>query len=65
MIKKGFFLLLYTTMVLFAGTATFKGYVVDESGNALAGTNIILKETLQGIATDKDGYFILKVQDGT
>ncbi|MCF7832396.1 MAG: TonB-dependent receptor, partial [Candidatus Marinimicrobia bacterium] len=65
MIKKACLLLTICTLLLAAEPATFKGYVFDENKQPLVGTNIILKETLQGIATDKDGYFNLKVPSGS
>ncbi|RKY53903.1 MAG: hypothetical protein DRP93_05835 [Candidatus Neomarinimicrobiota bacterium] len=65
MIKKGLFLLALCTLLPAAELATFKGYVFDENKKPLTGTNIILKETLQGIATNKDGYYSLKVPEGS
>jgi outer membrane receptor for ferrienterochelin and colicin len=50
---------------LAAETVTFKGFVYDENKQPLIGTNIIIKETLQGVATDKEGYFNIKVPEGT
>jgi len=65
MIKKGLFLITLCSLLLAAEPATFRGYVLDENNKPLAGTNIVFKETLQGAATDKDGYFIIKAQPGT
>jgi len=65
MVKKGFILIALVSLLFAAETATFKGYVYDENKQALMGTNIILKETLQGVATNEDGYFSLNVPEGT
>ena len=65
MVKKGFILIALVSLLFAAETATFKGYVYDENKQPLMGTNIILKETLQGVATNQDGYFSLKVPEGT
>lgn len=64
MIKKGCFLLAVCTLLLSAEPATFKGYVLDEQKKPLAGTNIIFKETLTGMATDENGYFFIKIPAG-
>ena len=65
MLKKICFLLATCTLLLAAEPATFKGYVFDENKQALVGTNVILKETLQGIAANQDGYFSMQVPVGT
>lgn len=65
MIKKGLLLLALCTLLLSAETVTFKGYVLNENKQALPGTNIIIKETMQGVAANKDGYFSMKVPIGT
>jgi len=65
MLKKLCFLLATCTLLLAAEPATFKGYVFDENKKPLVGTNIIIKETLQGAATNQDGYYSLKVPAGT
>ena len=48
MVKKGFILIILVSLLFAADPATFKGYVYDENKQPLMGTNIILKETLQG-----------------
>jgi len=65
MLKKLCFLLATCSLLLAAEPATFKGYVFDENKKPLVGTNIIIKETLQGSATDKNGYFYIKIPAGT
>lgn len=65
MIKKGLFLLSICALLLSAETVTFKGYVLDEDKKPMPGTNIIFKETLQGVAANEDGYFTMKVPVGT
>ncbi len=66
MIKK-WFSILSICMVLFAAepSAIFKGYILDEHKKPLVGTNIVFKETLTGMATDKNGYFYVKMPAGT
>ena len=65
MIKKLCFILATWSLLLAAEPATFKGYVFDENKKPLAGTNIIFKETLTGTASDKNGYFYIKIPAGT
>ena len=65
MVKKVFILITLVSLLFAADPATFKGYVYDENKQPLMGTNIILKETLQGAATNQDGYYSLKVPAGT
>ena len=66
MIKK-WISVLCISVVLFAAepSATFKGYVLDEHKKPLIGTNIIFKETVSGTASDKNGYFYIKMPPGT
>ncbi|MDD3965437.1 MAG: TonB-dependent receptor [Candidatus Neomarinimicrobiota bacterium] len=45
--------------------ALLKGYVLNEEQEALPGTNVLIKETMSGAATDKDGYFSVRVPVGT
>ncbi len=47
--------------ILFAQqTQTISGYVLNkESGEALIGANVMLKNTSRGASTDKDGYFVI------
>ncbi|MCK4529722.1 MAG: TonB-dependent receptor, partial [Candidatus Marinimicrobia bacterium] len=65
MMKKLCFILATWSILLAAEPATFKGYVFDENKKPLAGTNIIFKETLTGTASDKNGYFYIKIPAGT
>lgn len=65
MIKKLCFILATCSLLLAAEPATFKGYVFDENKKPLVGTNIIFKETLTGTASDKNGYFYIKMPAGT
>ncbi len=65
MIKKGLFLISICALLLSAETVTFNGYVLNEDKKPMPGTNIIFKETLQGVATNADGYFTMKVPVGT
>jgi len=65
MIKKLCFILATWSLLLAAEPATFKGYVFDENKKPLVGTNIIFKETLTGTASDKNGYFYIKMPAGT
>ncbi len=42
---------------------TLSGRVVDEAGNALPGVYVVEKGTMNGVSTDADGSFSLKVSD--
>lgn len=44
--------------------ATLSGKVTDEKGESLPGANVILKETNNGAATDRNGLFKLVAQPG-
>ncbi len=66
MIKKCFSIWAVFLLLFSAETdAVLKGYVMDENGKPLAGTNIILRETLQGTAANADGYFFIKTVPDT
>ena len=56
------FILFISTMSLFSQTVS--GYLIDEKGEALPGGNIYIDGTNIGIATNKDGYYNLKIQPG-
>lgn len=59
-------LLLLGTLVLSAEPkAVFKGFVRDESGAALMGANVLIKELYIGAATLVDGSFVLELNPGT
>lgn len=62
------FILLVTVMIfavttLYAGTIAGK-VTAKESGQALVGANVYLKGTTIGAATDEDGMYYIKVDDG-
>jgi hypothetical protein len=60
-------LMLASTFVLLTAEplAIYKGYVLDEKNNPLIGTNLVIKETMRGTTTDKDGYFYISLPPGT
>ena len=39
-----------------------EGRVVDAQGNPLLGVNVLVKGSQRGVATDKDGYYTLRVR---
>jgi TonB-linked SusC/RagA family outer membrane protein len=53
--------LLLSTNAMAQGGTTVSGTVVDEAGITLPGVNVIEKGTSNGVATDMDGKFSLKV----
>jgi len=62
------FFLMFLTTVLFAGTTgKISGRVTDsQSGEPLAGVNVYVESTMQGAATDADGYyFIINIKPGS
>ncbi|WP_075342983.1 SusC/RagA family TonB-linked outer membrane protein [Tenacibaculum agarivorans] len=48
-----------------AQTVTVKGQVIDEQQNPLPGANVIVKGTGQGVETDFDGFYEIKVNTNT
>lgn len=40
-----------------------EGRVVDAQGNPLLGVNVLVKGSQRGVATDKDGYYTLRVDE--
>ena len=40
-----------------------EGRVLDAQGNPLLGVNVIVKGTQRGVATDKDGYYAIRVEE--
>ncbi|OJJ23179.1 hypothetical protein BKI52_02150 [marine bacterium AO1-C] len=54
-------ILIFTSFSVFAQRITVIGKVLEESGEALPGANIIEKGTTNGTVTDIDGKFSLKV----
>ena len=63
----GFFLLTWTSLVLAGITGKIAGNVTNaESGEPLAGVNILLEGTNRGAASDLDGiYYIINVAPGS
>ena len=60
-----FFFLLYSFMCM-AQTGKLSGTVKDENGEPLVAANILIDGTMQGAATDVDGYFsILNISPAT
>lgn len=47
-----------------APSSGIRGYILDNTGNPLIGANVIIKETLKGVATDKNGYFSIRHDAG-
>lgn len=65
--QRFFFLLLFLPTVIFAqNTGTIRGFVYDkETGEPVIFTNVVLKGTTYGAATDVNGYYsIIKVPAG-
>ncbi len=42
-----------------------KGQIVDKEGNPLPGATVMLKGTMQGVTTDAEGYYSIKVNTGS
>ena len=63
------FLLLLSSMVLFAVTITaqvnVKGKVVDDKGEPMVGSTVVVKGTPIGTVTDIDGTYSLSVPPGS
>jgi TonB-linked SusC/RagA family outer membrane protein len=57
--------LFFTPFTLLAQNKTITGKVVDESGNPIAGVNVISTGTKKGTQTDKDGNFSITVSGTT
>ncbi len=57
--------LFFVPISLFAQTKTITGKVVDESGNPIAGVNVMVVSTKKGTQTDKDGNFSISVNGTT
>lgn len=58
------------TLIIFAASSAFAGTIsgkvtAKSSGEALMGANVYLKGTTIGAATDEDGMYYIKVDDGT
>jgi iron complex outermembrane recepter protein len=61
--KISLLLLLLTTSFLFAQKEIY-GVVKDNSGATLPGVNVVEKGTTNGVSTDMDGLYKIKVNDG-
>ena len=63
----GLIILLFSTINLIAqrDLSTIRGKVVDENNNPLPFANVLLKETNNGTAADKDGKFEIIAKPGT
>ena len=60
------FLLLMTTKVTMGqSNVTVSGKATDEQGGPLPGVSVKLKGTANGVMTDLDGKYTIKVPDGT
>ncbi len=59
------FLFLFATVFANAQTFTVSGKVTNENQEPLVGATVLVKEIKQGIATDFDGNFNLKLPKGT
>ena len=43
---------------------TISGFITDkESGEALIGASVFIKESNQGMASEKNGYYYIKIDD--
>src|SRR6056297_2700097 len=60
-----FFIFLFAVGLMAADPACIRGYIMNKQGEPLAGANIIIKETLKGTASDKNGYYFLNHEAGT
>ncbi|MBC5864017.1 TonB-dependent receptor [Flavobacterium turcicum] len=62
--KKFAFLLILLNISFAFAQKQVSGVVKDNSGNTLPGVNIVEKGTQNGVATDNDGSYKIKVKDG-
>lgn len=60
-IRLSFFLLTsFFTSIAFAQTTRISGIITDaETGETLIGANVFIRETGKGMATDRNGYYVL------
>jgi iron complex outermembrane receptor protein len=58
------FVIYFTYVSLISGTLTGR-VTIKKTGEPLAGANVYLKETTVGTATDEDGLYFIRVDDGT
>ncbi len=57
--------LLCSSLLVFGQQGTITGTVKDEGGDALIGATVLVKESAQGVNTDIDGNYMLKVDPGS
>lgn len=63
--RSGLFLLFFGIILLAAEPkSVFKGFVRDDSGEALMGANVLIKELYIGAATTVDGSFSIDIRPG-
>ena len=62
--KKFAFLLILLNISFAFAQKQVSGVVKDNSGNTLPGVNIVEKGTQNGVSTDTDGSYKIKVKDG-
>ncbi len=59
-IRLSFFLISLFTSIAFAQTTRISGIITDaETGETLIGANVFIRETGKGMATDRNGYFVI------
>ena len=65
MLKLCFFIILFCPFTIFSQSFTISGYVKDKSnGESAVGTNVYVKETMQGTNTNAYGFFSLTLPKG-
>ncbi len=59
-IRLSFFLISLFTSIAFAQTTRISGIITDaETGETLIGANVFIRETGRGMATDRNGYYVI------
>lgn len=58
------FVIYFNAISIIAGTLTGR-VTIKNTGEPLAGANVYLRETTVGTATDEDGMYFIRVEDGT
>jgi CarboxypepD_reg-like domain len=64
MVKLATAICLLLCVELHAQKRELKGRVVDEKGKPIAGANVLIKETPNGVVTDFEGYFKISAPYG-
>ena len=65
MLKISFFIILFYPFTFFSQSFTISGYVKDKSnGESAVGTNVYVKETMQGTNSNAYGFFSLTLPKG-